>query len=131
MRQERAREADLEPAARDRVEHADLARQLERMVEDGEHCSGNEAGLFAAPRGRGQEYDRVWAVAAVGVEIMLDSADVHVTEFVAHRDQLERLLPIILSGLFGRPYVGKELNTEVHLLGNPCGSSKFNPIEIH
>jgi hypothetical protein len=35
MRQERTREADLEPAARDRVEHADLARQLERMVETG------------------------------------------------------------------------------------------------
>ena len=42
--------------------------------------------------------------------------DVRVAEFVAYRDQIERLLPIILSGLFGRPYVGKELNIEVHLL---------------
>src|ERR1700758_3901462 len=115
MRQERAREADLEPAARDRIEHADLARKLERMVEDGEHGSGNEAGLLAAHRGRSQEYDWVWAVTAVGVEIVFDRTDVRVAEFVAYRDQIERLLPIILSGLFGRPYVRKELNTEIHL----------------
>jgi hypothetical protein len=119
MGQERAREADLEPAARDRVKHADFARQLERMVEDGEHGSGNEAGFLAAHRGRSQEYDRVWAVAAIRVEIVFDCTDVRVAEFVAYRDQIERLLPIILSGLFGRPYVGKELNTEVHLLANP------------
>jgi hypothetical protein len=37
MRQEGACEPNLEPAARDRVEHTDLARQLERMVECGEH----------------------------------------------------------------------------------------------
>ena len=119
MGQERAREADLEPAAGDRVKHADLARQLERMVEDGEHGSGNEAGFLAAHRGRSQEYDRVWAVAAIRVEIVFDRTDVRVAEFVAYRDQIERLLPIILSGLFGRPYVGKELNTEVHLLREP------------
>jgi hypothetical protein len=78
------------------------------MVEDGEHGPGNEAGFLAAHRSRGQEYDRVWAVAAVRVEIVFDRTDVRVAEFVANRDQIERLLPIILSGLFGRPYVGKE-----------------------
>src|SRR6516165_5348821 len=110
MRQERACEADLEPAARDRVEHADLSRQFERRVEDGEHGSGNEAGFSAAHRSRGQEYDRVWAVTAVGVEVMFDRADVRVADLIADSDQLERLLPIILSSLFARPYVWKELN---------------------
>jgi hypothetical protein len=38
---------------------------------------------------------------------VFDCTDVRVAEFVAYRDQIERLLPIILSGLFGRPYVGK------------------------
>src|SRR5712692_1923730 len=31
----------------------------------------------------------------------------------------------ILSALFGRPYVGKELNTEVHLIGNPSLQTFF------
>lgn len=56
---------------------------------------------------------------------MFDRTDVRVAEFVAYRDQLERLLPIILSALFGRPYVGKELDTKVHLLGNPSVRAFF------
>ena len=59
-----------------------------RMVEDGEHGSGNEAGFIAAHRGRSQEYDRVWAVAAIRVEIVFDRTDVRVAEFVAYRDQI-------------------------------------------
>jgi len=37
VRQEGAREADIEAAAANRVQHADFAGELQRMVEDRQH----------------------------------------------------------------------------------------------
>jgi hypothetical protein len=68
VRQERAREADVEPPARDGIEHADLAGQLERIVEDREHRAGYQR--TRPLRSGAQEYDRVGAVAAVGLKIV-------------------------------------------------------------
>src|SRR5690606_13835206 len=48
VRQEGARKADLEPAAGDGVEHADLARELERIVEHRQHGAGDEPRRLAA-----------------------------------------------------------------------------------
>ena len=42
VRQERAREADLEAAAGDRVHHPDLAGELERIVEHRQHRAGDQ-----------------------------------------------------------------------------------------
>ena len=114
VRQERAREADLEAPARDRIEHADLARELERIVEHRQHRPGDEARLGAAHGCRSEEHDRVGAVAAVGVEIMLDRTHVRVTEVVAFVHQRERVLPVGLGRFLGRAHVGKELDSELH-----------------
>ena len=76
VRQERAREADIEPAAGDGVEHADLARELERMIEDRQHRAGDESGALRARRCGGEEDDRVGAVAAILVKVVLDGTDV-------------------------------------------------------
>ena len=55
VRQERACESDLESTARDRVEHADLTRELERVVEHGEHRAGDEPHRRRASRRGGEE----------------------------------------------------------------------------
>jgi len=43
MRQEGAGEADIETAARQRIDHADLTGELQRMVEDRQHGAGDKA----------------------------------------------------------------------------------------
>ena len=88
VRQKGAGEAHLEPPAGDRIQHADLAGQLERVVEHRQHRPGHHARGPAALRGGGQEDDRVGAVAAVSVEVVLDRADVGVAVLVAQLAQL-------------------------------------------
>src|SRR6185437_2427486 len=72
MRQESACEADIETAARDGIEHSDLAGKLERIVERRHHRAGDEPHLLGALRDSGQKQYRVRAVAAVALEIVLD-----------------------------------------------------------
>ena len=47
VRQERARKPDIEPPAGNAVEHRDLARELERMIEHRQHRAGDEAHRLA------------------------------------------------------------------------------------
>ena len=76
VQQERAREADVEPAAGNAVEHRDLAGELERMVEHRQHRAGDQPHGLGALRDGAQKHDRVRAVAAVAIEVMLDGARV-------------------------------------------------------
>ena len=80
VRQEGACEADLGSTARDRVEHPDLTRELERVVEHGEHRASDEPHRRRARRGGREEQERVRRVAAVGVEVVFDRADVRVAQ---------------------------------------------------
>ncbi len=112
VRQEGAREAHVEPPVRYGVEHADLAGELERVVEGREHRARDQAGLGRALRRGREEDDGVGAVAAVGVEVVLDRAHVGVAEVVT--EARERLLPVVAPRLQLRAYVGKELDAELH-----------------
>ena len=114
MRQEGAREARLDPTVRDGVEHGDLGRHLERMVEDRQKRAGDETRSCRALRRRRQEHDRVRAVAAIAVEIMLDGADMAVAELVHQIDEAERFVPIDLRRLLLRAGIRKKLEPEMH-----------------
>ncbi len=98
---------------RDRIEHADLARHLERMVEHRQHGARDQTHLLRALRGSGQEQQRVGRVAAVGGEVVLDHAHVRVAEVLAKLAQIERIVKI----RFRRDLVSdrrEELQTEFH-----------------
>ncbi len=114
VRQERAREPDFESSARDRVEHADLAGELERMVEHRQHRAGDQARASRPLGGGGEEDDRVRAVAAVLVEVVLDGADVGESQRVAQGDQVETLGEVAVRRLGVGADVGEELNPELH-----------------
>src|SRR5215470_18327944 len=74
VRKKRARKSDVEPPARNAVEHRDFAGELERVVEYGQHRAGDEAHRPRALRYGGEENDWIGAVAAITGEIVLDSA---------------------------------------------------------
>ena len=114
VRQEGAREADLEPAAGDRVEHADLARELERVVEHGQHGASDQPRLAGALGGGGEKEHRIGAVAAIAMEIVLDDPHMAVAEPVAQPDQFEAFREILRAGLLPRPDIRKELHAEFH-----------------
>jgi hypothetical protein len=80
VRQERARETDVEPAVADRVEFRDLSRQLERVVEGRDARAGYQARGLRALRGSGEEEQRIGAVAAIVVKVVLDDANVRVAQ---------------------------------------------------
>ena len=73
-RKARAKPISSRPS-RDRIEHRDLAGELERVVEDRQHRAGDQPRSLRALRRGGEEDDRVGAVAAIGMEIVLDGAD--------------------------------------------------------
>ncbi len=114
VRQKGAREADIEPAAAQRIEHRDLAGQLQRVVEDRQHRPGHQPRLARPHRRRRQEHDRVGAVAAVVMKIMLDDADMAVAEPIGLFRQVQRFAEIGFRRFFIRPDVGKELHAELH-----------------
>ena len=70
-RNARAKPTSTRPAG-DRVDHADLAGELERIVEHRQHRAGDEPDRARHRRGRAEEDQRVGAVAAIGMEIVLD-----------------------------------------------------------
>ena len=116
VRQEGAREANIEPAAGERVEHRDLAGQLQWVVEGRQHRAGDEPRLSRALRHRGEKHDRVGAVAAVVMKIMLDNADMAEAEPVGVLGEVERLLEIGFGRFLLGPDIGKELYAELHEL---------------
>ena len=114
VRQERAREADVEAAAGNPVEHADLARELQRMIEHRQHRPGDEPHAARALRQRRQEDDRVGAVAAVAIEVMLDRARMREAELLGLRGDGEAFGKINVGALLARVDLGKKLHTELH-----------------
>jgi hypothetical protein len=80
-RQKSPREPDIEAPAADRVQHADLAGELERVVEYRQDRARHQTGTMRTLRGRGQKEHRVRAVAAIVMKIMLDDANVGESEF--------------------------------------------------
>ena len=82
VRQEGAREADIEATATDRIQHADLAGELQRVVEDRQHSTRNQPRVAGALSGGSEEQHRVGAVPAVVMKIMLDNADVREPELI-------------------------------------------------
>ena len=114
MRQKGAGKPDIEPAAADRVQHSDLAGQLERMIEDGQHGASYQTGLARALGGRRQKNHRVRAVAAIMMEIMLDDPDMSEAEIIRLFRKSERLSEILCPSFLFRLDVGKELYPELH-----------------
>ena len=119
VRQEGARKADLHAPAGDRIRHSDLPGELERMVENRQHRPGDEADR-ACHRGGGAEKDEwIRAVAAVGMEIVLDRANIGKAELLGEPRKRQRLAPILVGRLLRRADRRKELNAEFHL-DPPC-----------
>jgi hypothetical protein len=90
--QEGTREADIQPAITERVRHCEFACNLQRIVEGGQHGAGDQARALRHLRRGGKEDQRVWAVAAIGVKIVLHRAHVVVAVFITQRDKLQRFL---------------------------------------
>src|SRR6516225_506402 len=82
VRQEGAREADIEPSVADRVEHADFAGELQRVVEDRQYGPGYQTCAAGALGGSSEEQHRVGAVAAIVMKIMFDDANMRKPEFL-------------------------------------------------
>jgi hypothetical protein len=114
VRQKSASKPDIEPAAADRIQHADLTGELQRMVEHRQRRARHEPGMAGALRSRGQKKHRVRAVPAIVMKIMLDDADVGEAELFRLLGEDERILKIFGSRFLLGPYVGKELHTELH-----------------
>ena len=114
VRQKRPREADIEPAAAQRIEHGDLAGQFQRMVEGRQHRAGHQPRPPRALRRRREKDDRVGAVAAVMVKIMLDDPDMRIAQLVRFLGEIERLRKIGLRRFLLWPHIGEELHAELH-----------------
>ena len=114
VRQERARKADVEPAVADPVDFGDFGRELERVVEGRDACPGYQPRGLRALRGGREKQQRVWAVAAIVMKVVLDRADVRVAERLRALDDLEAVAVVLRRRLVLRAYVGKELHAEFH-----------------
>ncbi len=121
VRQEGAREADVETPAGNAVEHGDLAGELEGMIEHRQHRSGDEPHRFRALRHGGEEDDRIGAIAAVSREIVLDGARVVKAQLVRLFGDREQFRVIVRRALVGMIDGGKKLHTELHVA--PCSRS--------
>ena len=87
VRQEGTREADLETSLREGIEHGQLTRKLQRMIEDRKHCTRDETSLCRMPGSRSQENNWAGAEAAVRLKIVLDRTDMTIPELIAKFDQ--------------------------------------------
>ena len=114
MGQECPRHADIRPPAGNGIEHRDFAGEFERVVECRQHRAGDQARLFRALRRRRQENDGVGTVTAIGMEIMLDGADMRVAVLIAQVDKAQRFFPVIPPGFFRRPHIGEKADPEFH-----------------
>ena len=116
VRQEGAGEADVEAAAGNGVEHGDLAGKLERIVERRHDRAGDEPHFFGARCRCRQKHDRVGAIAAIALEIMLDRTRMRIAERLGLFGDGEALGKILRGALVARPEIGKELNAELHAI---------------
>ncbi len=108
------RDADVEPAAADGVEHRELAGQLQRMIEDGQHRAGDHPHAPRPLAAGGEEETGVGAVAAVGREVVLDDLDAVVAQVVRDLGQLEHLLEVLAAGDPVGLGVGEVVDPELH-----------------
>src|ERR1700730_7143647 len=114
MRQERASKSDIETPAGDCIQHADLAGKLERVVEDREHRTGHQPSALGALRGSAQKYDRIGAIASVGLKIVLDSTDMGESQFVRFIGNIQTVAEVIPRRLLLRRHIREKLNAELH-----------------
>ena len=114
VRQKSTGETHFQPPFADRVEHPDLARELQRMIESRQDGAGNQLYPASALRSRRKECDRVGRVATVPLKIMLYDSDVVKAEFISLSSQSETLIKINVSGLLLRSDVGEKIDTYFH-----------------
>src|SRR6266446_5537437 len=88
VRQEGAREANLDAALGDRIDHADLAGKLQRIVKHRKHRTGDQPHLTRDRGRRAQENQWIGAIAAVRVEIVFDRPHVGVAELLGELREL-------------------------------------------
>ena len=120
--QKGAGEADVEAPAGDGVEHRDLAGKLERVIEGRHHRAGDQPNGLGARCDRREKRDRVWAVAAIAFEIMLDRTGVAIAERFGFFGYGKTLREILRGALILGLKIGKELNSELHTLWLPAVS---------
>src|SRR6266542_3513741 len=125
--QEGAGEADVQAAVREVVEHGELARQLDRVVERRDDRPGDQPHPPGPLGGGGQEGDRVRAVAAPRGEIVLDRLDVAVAELLGLLAKLEALVVEGRTGLLVRRDRGEEVDPELHTISAVSGSPSGRP----
>jgi hypothetical protein len=65
VRQEGTREADLETSLGESIEHGELTRKLQRVIEDWKHCTRDETSLCRMLGGRSPENNWARAEAAI------------------------------------------------------------------
>jgi hypothetical protein len=105
---------DFDPTTGDRVDHADLAGKLQRMIEHRQHGAGHQPnGLRHRCCGR-QEDQRIRAVSAIRVKIVLHSPHVGESKLLCVLRQLQRLTPVLLGRLLARANRRKELDAKFH-----------------
>jgi hypothetical protein len=114
VRQERAGETDLKPAGADTVKHANLAGHLQWRIERREYRASDQPHLRRALRHRSEKDQRIGAVAAIGLKVVLDLADVGVAEFIGQAREMKCLAEILLGGLLRRIDAGEEVEAELH-----------------
>ena len=91
------------------------------MVEGRQYRAGHQP-RSPCPLRRGREkHDRVRAVAAVMVEIVLDDADMAEAQPVGFLGKVERFLEILFPRFLLGPHIGKELHAELHQRPLPPG----------
>ena len=115
MQQERPREADIETATGDRIDHADFAGKFQRMVEHRQHRAGDQPRPLGALRRRREKDERVRAVATVMMKIVFDGADVRIAQPIGRLAQVQALGEVVHGGLGVRADRREELNAELHL----------------
>ena len=114
VRQKSTRKADVEAAAADRVEHADFAGQLQRMIEDRQHGASHQARAACALGRGGEKQHRVGAVAAIVVKVMLDDANMRESELFRLLREVERVAKIVGTGFLIRSDIRKKLHAKLH-----------------
>src|SRR5205085_2018015 len=114
VRQESAREADIEAPAADRVEHADFAGELQRVIEDRQYRTRHQPRPPRALSGGGEKQHRVGAVPAIVMKVMLDDADMRKPEYFALLSKTQRITKVLGAGFLIRPAVRKKLHAEFH-----------------
>ncbi len=115
VRQKCPREADLQSAFGDRIDHSDLARELQRIVEDRQHGARDQPHGVRDRRRRRQEDQRIRAIAAIRVKIVLHRPRVAEAELLSPPRERKRLIPVLGRRLEVWPHRGKELNSEFHV----------------